>query len=87
MTNIMTTIVANPESMIIEITRSKELLLEDTWFKISGARERTLCNFFTAVTNRTLTCTGVDCFCNENKCATEKYRSRICGLRFLLNLF
>ena len=77
MTNIMTTIVANPESMIIEITRSKVLLLEDTWFKISGARERTLCNFFTAVTNRTLTCTGVDCFCNENKCATEKNRLRI----------
>ncbi len=79
MTNIMTTIVANPESMIIEITRSKELLLEDTWFKISGARERTLCNFFTAATNRTLTCTCVDYLINsnENKCSTEKYRLSI----------
>ena len=66
MTNIMTTIVANPESMIIEITRSKELLLEDTWFKISGARERTLRSLFTAVTNWTLTCTGVNCLIDRS---------------------
>ena len=61
MKNTMTKIAANPESMIIEITRSKELLLEETWFNISGARERTLRNLFTAVTNWTLTCRGVNC--------------------------
>jgi hypothetical protein len=61
MKNTMTKIAANPESMIIEITRSKELLLEDTWFNISGARERTLRSLFTAVTNWTLTCRGVNC--------------------------